>query len=451
MLKNKTSFILVMSLILVACLKEVDLDSRLNAGGETTSFSATSNAFSFPAPNLSPNNLDLHLKGDLQFESIYVMAPAKVNAGLGPIFNTTSCISCHPKDGRAAFPESINKRSGLLVRVSLDGEDENGGPLPVPGFGLQIQNHAVYGFQAEADYALEYEVHIEKLDDGTEVELRKPVISLINTYIPLPKDIRISPRIGTPMFGLGLIEYIPEEYILRNADEHDRNGDGISGRPNYVFDPFLNKKVIGRFGWKANVGTMETQTATAFIEDMGITSPVFPQEHLYEQHSSEKTMSPEISQDILDQVSFYSRTLAVPAPRDQNKKEVKQGALLFHRIGCASCHVPEQKTGPAPIPELSNQTIYPYSDFLLHDMGEGLSDNRSDFLASGSEWRTRPLWGIGLTARVNGHTHFLHDGRARNLLEAIMWHGGEAEAVKKSFKALKKKDREALLVFINSL
>src|SRR5690606_14926223 len=217
----------------------------------------------------------------------------------------------------------------------------------------------------------------------------------------------MSPRMGTPMFGLGLLEYIPEEYILRNADEHDEDGDGISGRPNYVYDSFLDKVVLGRFGWKANVGTIETQTATAFIEDMGITSPVFKNDN----------EEPEISQEILDQVSFYSRTLAVPAPRDQDNKIVKKGAALFHKIGCASCHVPEQKTGEGPIAELSNQVIYPYTDMLLHDMGEGLADNRPDYLATGREWKTRPLWGIGLTSRVNGHTHFLHDGRARNITE----------------------------------
>lgn len=441
MLNKKTSLILSISLILVACMKEVDLSSRLYAGGETTSFSATSNAFSFPAPNLSPENLHKHLEGDLQFEAIYVKAPALINAGLGPVFNTTSCISCHPKDGRPAFPESINKRSGLLMRVSLEGEDEYGGPLPVPGFGLQIQNHAVYGYQPEAAYSLEYQYFHEKLDDGTEVELRKPIITLTNTHIPLPPGTLMSPRMGTPMFGLGLLEYIPEEYILRNADEHDEDGDGISGRPNYVYDSFLDKVVLGRFGWKANVGTIETQTATAFIEDMGITSPVFKNDN----------EEPEITQEVLDQVSFYSRTLAVPAPRDQDNKIVKKGAALFHKIGCASCHVPEQKTGEGPIAELSNQVIYPYTDMLLHDMGEGLADNRPDYLATGREWKTRPLWGIGLTSRVNGHTHFLHDGRARNITEAILWHGGEGENAKKAFKALSKKDREALLTFINSL
>ncbi len=428
------------------------------AGGQTTVFTATSNAFSFPAANLSPEALDLHLKGDFQFESVYVKSPAPVNAGLGPLFNTTSCISCHPKDGRASFPDPVNKRSGFLIRTSIPGQDQEGGPQPVPGFGLQIQNHAVYGNQPEAGYAVRFTEREEVLADGTVVSLRKPEFFLVDPYKPLPENLLLSARMGTPMFGLGLLEFIPEADILALADPDDLDGDGISGRANYVWDPLTQSKQLGRFGWKANVSNLETQTAIAFLEDMGITSPVFPYEHLsrgdhgdLQYEELDRGRAPELSQEILDLVVFYNRTLAVPAARNQSDKEVRKGAAVFHAIGCASCHVPQQRTLEAPIHELANQHFFPFTDMLLHDMGEGLADHRPDYEASGREWKTRPLWGIGLTQVVNGHTHFLHDGRARNLTEAIMWHGGEAERSKNDFRALSTEKRNQLLAFLRSL
>jgi CxxC motif-containing protein (DUF1111 family) len=434
-----------------ACTSLPEGLQRERSGGEMTTFSTTSNAFSIPATQLSPEELKMHLRGDIQFEAVYVKSPAPINAGLGPIFNTSSCISCHLKDGRAPFPEPISKRSGLLVRTSLPGEDEHGGPLPVPGFGLQIQNHAVYGFVPEAQYEVIFEYSEEIFPDGSRVELRKPIIRLIQPYRPLPEDILLSPRIGTPMFGLGLLELIPEQNLVSMADPEDKDGDGISGKINRVFDPITKRMQVGRFGWKANVPNIEAQTAIAFIEDMGITSPVFPEEHAYEQHHDFNTSSPEIEQSVLDEIVFYTRTLAVPAPRHLKDKEVRKGEAIFSQIGCQKCHVPQQISGYSPIKVLSHQTFYPYTDLLLHDMGEGLADHRPDYLANGREWKTRPLWGIGLTQRVNGHTHFLHDGRARNLEEAILWHGGEAQDAQQKYKQLNQKDRARLLRFLESL
>ena len=450
-MRRKGLVITILALSMWACNQWPTDMEREKAGGKITSFSSTSNAFSIPAPSLSVEEMGLHLKGDVQFEAVYVKAPAKVNAGLGPIFNTSSCISCHPKDGRAAFPEPITKRSGLLVRTSVPGEDAHGGPLPVPGFGLQIQNHAVYGFVPEAQYEVQFTYLEEIFPDGTVVGLRKPNIRLVHPYQPLPEQILLSPRIGTPMFGLGLLELIPEADLLHLEDPDDKDGDGISGRINRVWDPITQTTQIGRFGWKANVPTIEVQTAIAFLEDMGITSPVFPYEHGYEQHQSQQDSVSEIDQSVLDQIVFYTRTLAVPAPRHLQDKEVRKGEALFAKIGCADCHVPQQKTGPSPIAALDQQIFYPYTDLLLHDMGEGLADGRPDYLASGSEWKTRPLWGIGLTQRVNGHTHFLHDGRARNLEEAILWHGGEGQKAKDRYKQLSKSDRQRLIRFLESL
>lgn len=430
-----------------------DLNDRLLAGGGTTVFLATSNAFSTPAPNLDAESLGIHLAGDVQFEAVFVTAPANVNPGLGPIFNNSSCIACHPRDGRSAFPVMINNRSGLLVRASIPGMDSHGGPLSAPGFGLQIQNQALFGYTPEAAYQVVFTEKTETLADGTVIALRKPTITLVNPYIPLPANMMLSPRIGTPVFGLGLLEAIPEANILALQDVNDADGDGISGKANFVWDPKLQQTVLGRFGWKANTGTILVQCAAAYVEDMGITNPVFPNETGYNQSNGQDGLNddPEINNDVLNQVALYCRTLAVPAPRNINNRPVREGAKIFDRIGCAKCHTPKQVTGYHAIAALSNQTIFPYSDLLLHDMGDDLADNRPDFLANGKEWKTRPLWGIGLTELVNGHTNFLHDGRARNITEAILWHGGEAQQPKERFKQLTTSERASLLAFLNSL
>ncbi len=429
------------------------LEDRLYAGGETTIFLTSSNSFSTPAPNLSAAELQMHLDGDFDFESIFVTAPATVNQGLGPIFNNSSCISCHPRDGRAAFPENLITRSGFFLRVSLPGENSKGGPLAVPGFGTQIQNQAIFGYQPEAQFQVTYSNITETLADGTQVVLRKPTYSLINTYIPFPSNALMSPRIGSPVFGLGLLEAIPEEYILQYQDINDADGDGISGKANYVYDVVSGTTKLGRFGWKANTATILEQCAGAYNGDMGITSYLFPIETGFGQTNGSDGLGddPEIADEILHNVAFYCKTLAVPAPRNLTDNDVKRGAKIFEQIGCAKCHIPKMKTGYSEINGLANQTIYPYTDMLLHDMGENLADNRPDYLANGSEWKTRPLWGIGLTNVVNNHTQFLHDGRAKNITEAILWHGGEGQTAKNKFKQLSKKDREALLKFINSL
>ncbi|EHQ41006.1 di-heme oxidoreductase family protein [Myroides odoratus] len=428
------------------------LDRQL-AGGATTIFINTSNAYGTPAPNLSGADLALHLTGDLTFESVYVTPPNKVNGGLGPIFNNSSCISCHPKDGRAPFPTNLNARSGFFMRVSLPGIADNGGPVPVPGFGLQIQNQAAFGVEPEAQFQVTYSTIVEELADGTKVTLRKPHYSLVESYIPIPANILLSPRIGSPVFGLGLLEAIPEADILAQIDANDANQDGIYGKANYVYDVISKQTKLGRFGWKANTASLLEQCAAAFNNDMGITNYVFPYETGYGQTNGDDGLKAgiEVSNALVDAVTFYTQTLAVPASRFHDNQNVRNGARIFEEIDCAKCHVPKQKTGPSPIKALAYQTIYPYTDMLLHDMGEDLADGRPDFMATGREWKTRPLWGIGFQYLVNGHTQFLHDGRAANLTEAILWHGGEAQRAKNKFKQLSKKEREDLLAFLNSL
>ena len=430
-----------------------NLTERQLAGGATTIFSDNSNAFSTVAPNATGTDFTNHAFGDGQFEQAFVTAPATVNGGLGNIFNNTSCVSCHVKDGRSAFPSNITNLSGLLLRGSIPGVSINGSPNPIPGFGTQIQNQAVFGTVPEARYQVSLSTVNETLADGTVITLRKPVFTLVDSYITLPANMMLSPRIASPVFGLGLLEAISEATILSKQDINDSDNDGISGKANYVWDPVSQQTKIGRFGWKANSSSVLVQCAGAYVEDMGVTNYVFPNETGFNQSNGQDGLNddPEISNAILDAVALYCKTLAVPAARNVTNIDVRRGAKTFEEISCVKCHSPKQQSSFNAIASISNQTFYPYTDLLLHDMGTELADNRPDYLATGTEWKTRPLWGIGLTQIVNGHTNFLHDGRARNITEAILWHGGEAQNSKQKFKQLSTQKRNELLAFINSL
>lgn len=457
----RASLILFLIAVTVSCAKDDDegyvllnpSEERLLAGGETTIFSTSSNAFSTPAPNLSGADLKKHLEGDFHFEATFVTAPAEVNGGVGPLYNNTSCIACHKRDGRADFPSNFNDPSGFILRISIPGTSTVGGPKPVPGFGTQLQNHAIFGYTPEADVEVTFEPIVETFADGTQVILQKPIYSIVNPYMDLPTTVLTSPRLAPPVFGLGLLEEIPESLILTNQDIADSNSDGISGKANYVYNAKSGHLEIGRFGWKANVATLLEQCVAAYNGDMGITTNYFPNEPGAGQINGNDGLGddPEISAEIVQKITFYAKTLAVPAPRNIDDPSVLRGERLFAKIDCAKCHIPKMHTGPSTISALANQIIYPYSDMLLHDMGDRLSDGRPDYLATGNEWKTRPLWGIGLTQVVNGHTRYLHDGRAKNLAEAILWHGGEALSSKNQFKALPKDERNDLIKFIQSL
>ena len=426
------------------------------AGGETTIFDASSHAFSIPAPNLSVDALEKHLEGDVEFEAVFVTAPAVVNPGLGPIYNNVSCINCHSRDGRGRPPDIHEELVSLLFRLSLPNNDkviEGKQPIPVPGYGTQLNNRAIYGTPAEGNVNITYTEQPLVTSDGTKVYLRYPSYKIIDTYHPLPEVIEVSPRVAPVVFGLGLLEAIPEQTVLSNADESDLNKDGISGKPNFVWDVVRKQYVLGRFGWKANQPNLLQQVASAYHDDMGLTTSLFLLENSFgqSQHTDVST-SPEISDEILDVVTFYVQTLAVPARRNVDDPKVIQGEQLFTQAQCGICHIPTHRTGVFPgIPSVSNQTIHPYTDLLLHDMGPELADKRPDFQATGTEWRTPPLWGIGLVRTVNGHTNFLHDGRARNLLEAILWHGGEAEKSRDITLEMSQNERDALIAFLESL
>jgi CxxC motif-containing protein (DUF1111 family) len=433
-----------------------DLSGRIDAdalsGGATTVFDSTAEAFGHPAPNLGPRALARHIAGDAAFSLTFVVEPGLANSGLGPLYNNTSCEACHFGDGRGRPPEPGAPFETMLFRASLRGKDAFGGPKGAGMFGGQLQLIAIPGVSAEASAQVTYTDSGGRFDDGTGYSLRVPHYSFRGIVAALPDDLLTSPRVAPVNFGLGLLEAVPEETIRARADPDDRDNDGISGRVNIVYDVPLRQYVVGRFGWKANVGSLLHQAAGAFNGDMGITSSYFPSENCEGEYDDCKAHDAEVTDKMIAEVAFYTQTLGVPARRRLDDPQVRKGEALFYTIGCHDCHTPTMVTGVLPgVPAVSNQTIHPYTDLLLHDMGGGLADHRPDFGASGREFRTPPLWGIGLVQTVNGHTFFLHDGRARNLLEAVLWHGGEGKRARERFKSLSADARNALIAFLNSL
>jgi CxxC motif-containing protein (DUF1111 family) len=431
----------------------------LLTGGDTTVFDKSANAFGLPATNLPLEEHPRFFAGNAFFNTNWVDASSEVNGrdGLGPLFNVRSCSACHFKDGRGQPPAGSAIPNGWLMRISIPGATEKGAPKPDPVYGNQISVRALPGAEPEARIRIKYKTLQDVYPDYVAYQLLEPTYSLGNwAYGDPHKELLSSPRVASAVFGLGLLDAIPQETILNLADEEDANGDGISGRPNWVWSSFFQAKKLGRFGWKANKATLIDQTAGAFVGDMGITSSLFSGENHTEAQALSEVFpsggSPEIEQRDLEDVVFYLQALAVPAARIEDRNTFKEGKSLFSQLRCTTCHVPILKTSQDyPINALAGQTIRPYTDLLLHDMGEALADGRPDFEASGSEWRTPPLWGIGLISKVNGHTRLMHDGRARNIEEAILWHGGEAEASKQEFMNLPSLQRALVIKFVESL
>ncbi|MCR9938297.1 c-type cytochrome [Vibrio antiquarius] len=439
----------------------------VKSGGQTSVKKEGANAYSLPAANLPMSKrLDFSV-GNSFFRNPWVQAPASTDArdGLGPLFNTNGCQNCHIKDGRGHPPEQNDLHAvSMLVRLSIPAMTSEqktayirDGVIPEPTYGGQLQDFALQDQTPEGKIEITYTDVPVKFKDGTTVTLRKPHLNITDLgYGDMHPDTEFSARVAPPMIGLGLLESIPDETLLAWADAQDANKDGISGKVNKVWDIEKDDFSIGRFGWKAGQPTLMQQNAAAFNGDVGLTSHLFPNENCTSKQSICDDMpnggKPEVSENILDFVEFYSQHLAVPIRRNMNNPSVKLGQKIFAASGCESCHKTSVKTAKRPeLPALSEQLIHPYTDMLLHDMGEGLADNRPEYLANGREWRTAPLWGIGYTEEVNGHTYFLHDGRARNLMEAVLWHGGEAETAKQNVLALNKKERDALIAFLNSL
>ncbi|MEZ5237854.1 MAG: di-heme oxidoredictase family protein [Microthrixaceae bacterium] len=429
-------------------------------GGSTTRAEVSRNAFGLSAPGLTNEQRRRFERGDSFFTQNWVTAPASTDArdGLGPTFNAQACSSCHVRDGRGAPPDpgGDEARLGLLYRVSVPGADPGtGGPLADPVYGDQLQDAAVLGVPAEGAMELSYETVEGAYGDGTSYRLREPTYSVGEPAFGPVDHLLIGPRLAPVVFGVGLLEAIPAEDIEAAADPDDADGDGISGRVNRVFEPRSGGSALGRFGWKSNVATVEAQTAGAFHGDIGITSLLAPRQNCPQQQracaAAPAGGQPELTDDRLESVTFYTRTLAVPAMRNLEDPAVQRGAELFGEFGCSSCHAPTQVTGDSDVDALADEEFHPYTDLLLHDMGDGLADGRPDFGASGSEWRTPPLWGIGLIEAVNGHRFLLHDGRARDIPEAILWHGGEAEDSKERFRNAPRDRRDDLVAFLESL
>lgn len=419
-------------------------------------------AFEIPALNLSNLQNITFWEGDAFFTREWVAAPGENEQpdGLGPLYNAVTCASCHVRDGKGRPPESDEDGArGLLIRLSIPQESEKErlmGPLADPLYAGQIQDRAISGVQPEGRIKIAQVEIPGEFADGTQYTILKPVYSVEDlAYGPLHSDVMMSPRVAPAMLGLGLLEAIPDEVLLAQADPDDADGDGISGRVNRVHDIRSGELVIGRFGWKAGQPTVEQQVASAFFGDLGITSSLFPNENCTQVQAACQAApsggSPEISDEDLERLVLYSQSLAVTAMRDIFDPRVREGAELFVSSGCSACHTPSYVTGEHEIDAFENQLIFPYTDLLLHDMGPDLADNRPEFSANGQEWRTPPLWGIGLIETVNGHTRYLHDGRARNLTEAILWHGGEAGESAEVFKALSVEQRENLIRFLRAL
>ncbi len=433
----------LVAIALTAKLHPSTLTSNYTAGGRTTFNNRSSHAFGQPAPGLNATELALHMVGDATFDAVFVTAPAPVNPGLGPKFNNSSCAGCHIKNGRG-----MPQLGQALVRTSLPAASglaivQTEGVIPDPILGAQLQERAVYGEQPEAKVAIAWVERKGQYPDGEVYGLRSPELKLtaIDAQQPISQGLLTSLRIPPAIFGVGLLEAIPQKTLEALADPEDRNKDGISGRVNRVWNVETQQMEVGRFGLKANSANLISQTAAAYAHDMGIASPLVP--------NSDGSL--DIDQQTLEATTFYTQTLAVPAPGQTDDPIVQIGKKRFAEAGCAACHLSAIKTGASKISALRNQSIQPYTDLLLHDMGAALADNRPDFEASGQEWRTTPLWGLGLTQTVLPYSGYLHDGRARTIEEAILWHGGEAKASKQAFMTRPKGDRQAMLKFLGSL
>lgn len=449
----------------------------MSAGAATTRKLINADIFSQPSANLTFEGRQQFLVGNGLFRKDWVSSPSSTQAsdGLGPLFNARSCQACHTKDGRGTVPgfDPMERSDAvaLLLRLAVPpSTDEHrrllaSGELPFvpePIYGSQLQNFAVPGLPAEGRMEIEYEPVVVELNGGETATLMKPTYRIENPgYGPLRPDVQISARLAPPMIGLGLLEAIHPADILANAAVD--HGDGISGRPNWVRDVRTGERVLGRFNWKASQPTVEQQSAVAFSNDMGLSTPLFTshygecrpgQEACFKMpHGAQPRLGEhEVPGELMDFVTMYSLNLAVPQRRDIDDKRVLAGKRLFYEANCVACHVPKYVTSRnAKRPEHRFQLIWPYTDLLLHDMGEGLADGVSEDLASGSEWRTPPLWGIGLTRTVNPNATWLHDGRARTLLEAILWHGGEAQAARDRVVAMTPQERADLIRFLESL
>ena len=436
-------------------------------------------SFMQPTANLEAREVIQFHAGKAFAHQPWVKAPTITTGrdGLGPIYNARTCLACHINGGRGIMPvDGDQSLISAFLRLSIPGENKEIGVIPEPTYGDQLQSQSVAlshqlrhlnlkknpkEVSAEAYTYVDWQTETFTYPDKSSVELRSPKIRLEQLgYGELHPDTLMSLRNAPPMHGMGLLEMIPQRAIDSLADSEDSDKNGISGRVNQVWNVETQKTEPGRFGLKANRPNIKIVTASAFTGDVGITNPLFPEQPctkaqetcLKTPNGNDQPEDVELPSHLLDLVTNFTRNIGVPKRREPNAPETLKGREKFYQVGCHSCHQPSFTTGESQdLPHLSKQTIWPYSDLLLHDMGPALADGRPDYEASGSEWRTAPLWGVGLNQAVNGSNNLLHDGRARSVEEAILWHGGEAEATKGRFVQLPAKDRQVLIQFVESL
>ena len=442
---------------------------RVLSAGTFTIMRADRAAFTEPAPVLTVKQRQLFMVGRNVFHRKWA-AVVSLNGdwGLGPTFNASQCSECHVEDGRGSPPRRADEQLlSLLVRISVPGRDEHGGPKPHPHYGDQIQNRALQGqsvdfayspepIPQEADLYMDWEDEVVAFADGEQITLRKPKLRIEHlNFGPLGPEVMTSLRLAQPIFGLGLLDAVPEETL--QALVRRQKEQGLNGHVNTVWDAINRRPALGRYGWKANQPSLKQQVAAAAIGDLGVSSNLYPDQNCPPvQEICRRELPgnvPEIINHELDALELWLRGLAVPARRNMSDPQVRRGEIVFAQAQCAACHLPEMKTAREfpPLPQLADQTFHAYTDLLLHDMGEQLADGRPDFEAGPRDWRTPPLWGLGLSATVNGSTALLHDGRARNATEAILWHGGEAAPSREAFRNMSKADRDALVRFLDAI
>jgi CxxC motif-containing protein (DUF1111 family) len=437
------------------------------SAGAATVIARDKDAFSLPSASIA-DKMRFTL-GQALFRKLWVAAPTstKGSDGLGPLYNARACQDCHIRDGRSSAPDDAGKApASFLLRLGnpdLAATRDYLAALPDPVYGTQLQGFAAPGQISEGEVEVIYSPLPVTLADGTTITLRKPAYDATDLgYGPLADGTILSPRAAPQMIGLGLLEAIPEADILASEDPDDADGDGISGRANWWTG--AEGPHLGRFGLKAAQPTVRAQSAQAFATDLGLSTTLHPDpwgdctevQTLCRSapHGQEPGVRDglEVDNESLDLVTTYARNLAVPARRDVDDPTVLRGKDIFHGLNCTGCHTPKYVTARLPeSAEQSFQLIWPYTDLLLHDMGEGLADGLPESRATSAEWRTPPLWGLGLTKVVSPKAGYLHDGRARTVLEAILWHGGEAAPARNAVIALPKPDRDALLAFLESL
>ena len=437
--------------------------------GSFVSFRSDADAYLQPLAGLPRQSLQAFNRGRHHFDKKWASVTSlQFEWGLGPTYIAKSCGECHGRAGRGRPPASPDEQLlSMLVRISVPGNGEHGEPLAHPAYGDQLQNGALRGpfpdfayhtapVPPEADLYVEWQEHVVTLAGGEQVPLRRPLLRAVNlAFGEFGPDAMLSLRIAQPVFGLGLLQAVPDAALLEHMGL--QRSLGMNGRVNRVWDAVNARGAIGRFGWKANQPSIRQQIAAAALGDMGLTSPLYRAQNCPHVQTLCAAQTPGNDPELVttdwDELEFWTLALAVLARRGTSDPRVQRGEILFGEAGCSLCHTPQMKTAPEfpPLPALAGQTFHPYTDLLLHDMGEGLADGRPDFEAGGRDWRTPPLWGIGLTGTVNGNQAFLHDGRARNITEAILWHGGEATKSRNAFSSMPSSDRQALLKFLDSL